>query len=65
MAALLTLEQFGAKYCVSRSTVYRLRDSGEVPHVYIGRAVRIRLEDAERWYQSLSDDAANDDTEHD
>lgn len=60
MAALITINFFCEEYGVSRSTAYRLRDSGAVPHVHIGRAVRIRREDAERWYQSLSDDAAND-----
>lgn len=59
MAALLTIDDFKSHYNVSRSTVYRLRDRGEVPHVHIGRAVRIRREDAERWYDSLYD-AAND-----
>jgi excisionase family DNA binding protein len=58
MAALITIPDFCDEYCVSRSTVYRLRDRNEVPHVRIGRAVRIRREDAERWYASLS--ACND-----
>ncbi|MBI1402290.1 MAG: helix-turn-helix domain-containing protein [Porphyrobacter sp.] len=60
MAALITVTFFCEEYGVSRSTAYRLRDRGEVPHVKIGRATRIRREDAERWYQSLVDDAAND-----
>lgn len=61
MAALLTITQFCEIYQVSRATAYRLRGSGAVPHVYIGRAVRIRREDAESWYQSLRDSADNDD----
>ena len=65
MAALLTINDFCDEYSVSRSTCYRLRDSGDVPHVHIGRATRIRREDAERWYQSLVDDPANDDPESD
>ena len=60
MAALITVSFFCEEYGVSRSTAYRLRDRGEVPHVKIGRATRIRREDAERWYQSLVDSAAND-----
>jgi len=60
MAALLTLKGFCLEYSVSRSTAYRLRDQGVLPHVKIGRAVRIKREDAERWYQSLCDDAGND-----
>lgn len=60
MALLITVLQFCDNYGVSRSTAYRLRDRGEVPHVKIGRAVRIRREDAERWYESLVESAAND-----
>lgn len=60
MAALITIQYFCEEYGISRSTAYRLRDRGEVPHVKIGRATRIRREDAERWYDSLRDDAAND-----
>lgn len=59
MAALITIRYFCDEYGISRSTAYRLRDRGEVPHVKIGRAVRIRREDAERWYKSLPE-AAND-----
>ena len=60
MALLITISQFCGEYGVSRSTAYRLRDRGDVPHVKIGRATRIRREDAERWYQSLEESAAND-----
>ena len=60
MAALLTVKGFCQEYEVSRSTVYRLRDSGDVPHVKIGRATRIRSEDAQRWFASLSEHTAND-----
>lgn len=59
MALLITVLQFCNDYGISRSTAYRLRDRGEVPHVKIGRAARIRREDAERWYHSLPE-AAND-----
>ena len=60
MAALLTIKDFCDEYCISRSTAYRLRESGDVPHIHIGRAVRIRSEDAQRWYESLSGSNAND-----
>lgn len=60
MPALLTIAHFCREYCVSRSTCYRLRDSGDVPHVKIGRTTRIRREDAERWYESLRESKAND-----
>lgn len=60
MAALITVKQFCDEYGISRSTAYRLRDRGEVPHVKIGRATRIRREVVEQWYQSLAEIAAND-----
>ena len=60
MAALMTIHVFCNEYNISRSTAYRLRDRGEVPHVHIGRAVRIRSEDARRWYESLVESTAND-----
>ena len=60
MAKLHTIQWFCEEYGVSRSTAYRLRDSGAVPHVKIGRAVRIRSEDAERWFASLQQSHCND-----
>jgi len=51
---LLTLNKFCEHYGLSRSTVYRLHERGELPFVHIGRAVRIRLEDAEAWAASLT-----------
>ena len=60
MAALITIKQFAEEYNISRSTIYRLRDSGDVPHVHIGRATRIRREDVHSWYDSLQDKQAND-----
>jgi len=56
----MTIAQFQREYSVSRSTVYRLRDRNELSLVHIGRAVRIRREDAERWYASLTGEHAND-----
>jgi excisionase family DNA binding protein len=50
---LMTITVFSKNYSVSRSTINRLRGRGELPVVYIGRAVRIRLSDAEAWVASL------------
>lgn len=60
MSALITISEFRRIYCISRSTVYRLRERGDIKFVHIGRAVRIRREDAEKWYASLPCDPAND-----
>lgn len=60
MAALLRITDFQSRYNVSRSTVYRLHDRGEIEFVHIGRTVRIPIESAERWYASLLGNGAND-----
>ena len=54
MPALLTIADICRHYNVSRSTVYRLRDRNELPFVHIGRSVRIRREDADKWYSTLT-----------
>lgn len=61
MAALITIKNFCDEYGLSRSTFYRLCQKGALHPVKIGRAVRLRREDVERWYESLRDDASNDD----
>jgi excisionase family DNA binding protein len=59
MASLITINDFEKAYNVSRSTVYRLRERGDIQFVHVGRAVRIRREDAEKWCASLPCDPAN------
>lgn len=60
MPALITITDFQKTYNVSRSTVYRLRDSGSIKFVHVGRSVRIPRESAEGWFASLIGDGAND-----
>lgn len=38
---LVTIEEAGKLLCLSRSSVYRLIDSGDIEAVHIGRAVRV------------------------
>lgn len=59
MRSLMTIAEFQKIYSVSRATVYRLAKRKEFQFVHIGRSVRIRTEDAERWYASLGEDSAN------
>lgn len=54
MSTLITVAEFLETYRISRSTAYRLKDEGKIEFLHVGRAVRIRREDAERWYASLS-----------
>ena len=60
MASLLTISDFKDQYNVSRSTVYRLRETGAIRFVHVGRSVRIPRESAERWFASLIGTEAND-----
>ncbi len=46
---VLTPEQVAEALCLSRSTTYRLIETGELPTVRIGRLRRVRKEDLERW----------------
>lgn len=60
MSVLMSIKSFQEKFSVSRSTVYRLKDRGEISFVHVGRAVRIRVDDAERWFEELCSNASND-----
>jgi excisionase family DNA binding protein len=49
----LTLAQFGDRYQVSRSTIYRLAQTGSFEIVKFGRSSRIAFDEAEAWAASL------------
>ncbi len=53
MPQLMSISEFMKQYAVSRATVYRLRSQGKIAFLKIGRATRIKTEDAERWFASL------------
>ena len=53
MPALLTIDDFCRLYGISRSTAYRLINNQNINLVKIGRASRIKREDAEAWLASL------------
>jgi len=53
MPALLTIADFCRLYGISRSTAYRLINNQNINLVKIGRASRIKREDAEAWLASL------------
>lgn len=44
-----TLPELGERLKVSRTTAYRLVSSNELPAYRIGRAIRVRRTDIERW----------------
>lgn len=48
---LLTLAAVARILGLSRSTVYRLRERGEIPAVKIGGSIRVRAEDLARLTQ--------------
>ena len=49
---LLTFADLQEVLSLSRRTCIRLRDNGTLPAVKIGRAVRFRLSDVERYLES-------------
>lgn len=53
MPEFMTLGEFAARFALSRPTIYRLVERGELRLVKIGRASRIRREDAEAWAARL------------
>lgn len=53
MRSLMSISEFEDQYGVSRSTIYRLAQKGQIPLVKIGHATRIPVEDADRWYRNL------------
>ena len=52
----LTLADLAAWLKVGRTTVYRLITSGAVPSYRVGRSVRVRRADVERWLEETRQD---------
>ena len=52
---LLRVEDFCSRYSISRPTFYRLASKGEgfPPLVKIGRSTRVRVADAQAWFDGL------------
>jgi excisionase family DNA binding protein len=48
---VFTPEEVAKLLCVSRYTVYRLIEQGNLPTVRIGRLRRVRKVDLERWIE--------------
>lgn len=48
---LLTLAELEEWLKVSRTTIYRLLSTGEIPSYRIGRTVRVRRTDVDRWLE--------------
>lgn len=53
MKGFISIGEFQQVFSVSRATVYRLRDRGEIRLVHIGRAARVPREDVEKFSASL------------
>ena len=55
---LLRAEEAAKLLSLGRSTVFQLLASGELPAVRVGRAVRVRRADVERWIEERVGKAA-------
>ncbi len=51
--ALLSVQQFCRDFGVSHTTFYELRKRGSLKAVKVGRRTLIRVEEAQRWLNSL------------
>ncbi len=51
---LLTVREAAKLLTISAKKLYRMAALGRVPHVRLGRSVRFRREDLERWIQQQS-----------
>lgn len=51
---LISLNQFCRDYHVSRATVYRKLAAGELKAVKVGTRTCVPVEEAERWFTSLT-----------
>jgi excisionase family DNA binding protein len=52
---LLSIPDFCERYRVSRTTVYRQANAGNLSMLKVGRATRIRFSDAEAWAANLNE----------
>lgn len=59
MKAYMTIAEFQEMCGISRSTVYRLEQRGEIDLFRIGRAVRISRDQAHAWCEALPRRASN------
>lgn len=48
----LTVDDVARALRVSKMTIYRLTESGDIPSIRVGRSIRIKAEDAEFWVAS-------------
>ena len=51
MKELYTVEQTAALLSVSTKTIRRIIKSGDIPHVRIGRSVRLKTQEIEDWVE--------------
>ena len=51
MKEFLTTDELSEYLNLKRSTVYSMAESGELPHYKIGRLIRFRKSDVDRWIE--------------
>jgi len=51
MEQLLTIEEVSRLLKVKKSTIYHWTSAGFVPHTKVGRFIRFRTSEIERWLQ--------------
>ena len=59
MEKLLTVDELAEVLSVKRSTIYQWRHLGLIPYIKVGRFVRFRETDIQKWLQSKQVKAAS------
>lgn len=61
MTKLITIKECAIQYGISRSTIYRMFESGQLHKVKFGKAARIKIEEMEELVEKFSSpNIAND-----
>jgi len=59
MEKLLTVDELAEVLSVKKSTIYQWRHLGLIPYIKVGRFVRFREKDIQRWLSSRAVKPAN------
>jgi len=59
MEKLLTVDELAQVLLVKKSTIYQWRHLGLIPYIKVGRLVRFREKDIQKWLSSRTVKPAN------
>lgn len=65
MEQLLTIDELSRLLKIKKSTIYHWTSAGFVPHTKVGRFIRFRASDVEKWLQARQRDGRKTMAVHD